>query len=92
MKTVTFSETLIFYDGRIEIKYEGVPLRKDININEARRMMKDFVDNHKHDNMLENVTILRTIFRDYKEEILFCFSQRCVKYDSLQNFQIYWQQ
>ena len=71
MKTVKFRETLIFYDGGIEIEYRGVPLREDININEARRMMKDFVDNHKHDNMLENVTILRTIFRDYKEEILF---------------------
>lgn len=87
MKTVTFSETLIFYDGRIEIEYRGVPLREDININEARRMMKDFVDNHKHDNMLENVTILRTIFRDYKEEILFVYFcdknvEELVRYDN----------
>lgn len=87
MKTVKFRETLIFYDGRIEIEYRGVPLREDININEARRMMKDFVDNHKHDNMLENVTILRTIFRDYKEEILFVYFrdknvEELVRYDN----------
>lgn len=88
MKTVKFRETLIFYDGGIEIEYRGVPLREDININEARRMMKDFVDNHKHDNMLENVTILRTIFRDYKEEILFVHFrdknvEELVRYDNM---------
>ena len=32
MKTVKFRETLIFYDGGIEIEYRGVPLREDINI------------------------------------------------------------
>ena len=65
METVRFSETLNFDDGSIEIKYEGVPLRKDIDVEEVRRMIRDFLDNHRHDNMLENVTILRTILRDY---------------------------
>ena len=70
METVRFRETLNFDDGSIEIKYEGVPLRKDIDEEEVKLMIRDFVDNHKHDNMIENVTILRTILRDYKEELL----------------------
>lgn len=90
METVRFSETLNFDDGSIEIKYKGVPLRKDIDENEVRRMMRDFVDNHKHDNMLENVTILRTIFRDYMEESLevyFCDKNgsEFVQYDKSQS-------
>ena len=77
METVKFSETLNFDDGSIEIKYEGVPLRKDIDEEEVRSMIRDFVDNHKHDNMLENVTILRTILRDYREESLkVCFCNK----------------
>ena len=90
METVRFSETLNFDDGSIEIKYEGVPLRKDIDVEEVRRMIRDFLDNHRHDNMLENVTILRTILRDYKEESLdvyFC-NRKCseaVRYDKLGN-------
>lgn len=77
METVKFSETLNFDDGSIEIKYEGVPLRKDIDEEEVRSMIRDFVDNHKHDNMLENVTILRTILRDYREEALkVCFCNK----------------
>lgn len=77
METVKFSETLNFDDGSIEIKYEGVPLRKDIDEEEVRSMIRDFVDNHKQDNMLENVTILRTILRDYREEALkVCFCNK----------------
>ena len=88
METVRFSETLNFDDGSIEIKYKGVSLREDSNESEVRRMLRDFVDNHKHDDMLENVTILRTIFRDYMEESLdvyFCDKngKEAVRYDNV---------
>lgn len=88
METVGFSETLNFDDGSIEIKYRGVPLRKDIDEKEVRIMIRDFIDNHKHDNMIENVTILRTILRDYKEESLdvyFCNKNgsEAVRYDNV---------
>ena len=70
METVSFNEILNFDDGSIEIKYSGVPLRKDIDEEEVRRMIRDFVDNHKHNDMVENVTILRSILRDYIETSL----------------------
>ena len=89
METVRFCDTLNFDDGSIEIKYKGVPLREDSNENEVRRMLRDFVDNHKHDDMLENVTILRTIFRDYMEvslDVYFCDKNgsEFVQYDKSQ--------
>ena len=88
METVRFSETLNFDDGSIEIKYRGMPLRKDIDEEEVRIMIRDFIDNHKHDNMIENVTILRTILRDYMEESLdvyFCNKNgsEAVRYDNV---------
>lgn len=65
MENIRISETCSFGDESIEIKCEGIPLRKNIDEEEVRRMITDFVYNHKHDNMLENVTILYTILTDY---------------------------
>ena len=90
METIEIREKLILDDESIEIRYKGVPLREDSNENEIRHTIKNFIDNHRHDNMLENVTILRTILRDYKEESLdvyFC-NRKCseaVRYDKLGN-------
>ncbi len=75
MENISISETRNFDDESIEIKYEGIPLKENTDEKEVRRMIRDFVDNHKHDNMLENVTILRTILRDYVEislDVYFC--------------------
>ncbi len=90
METIEIREKLILDDESIEIRYKGVPLREDSNENDIRHTIKNFIDNHRHDNMLENVTILRTILRDYKEESLdvyFC-NRKCseaVRYDKLGN-------
>ena len=70
MGIIEINETHEFDDGSIEVKYEGIPLKEDINEKEVRRMVRDFIDNHKYDNMLENVIILRTILRDYNELLL----------------------
>ncbi len=67
METVSFSEMCNFEGESIEVKYEGIPLKQDIDEDEVKRMIRNFVDNHKHDNMIENVTILRTILREYQE-------------------------
>ena len=37
--------------------------------------MEDFINNHRHDNMIENVTIVRTILNDCKEKLLVIFYQ-----------------
>ena len=62
MGIIEINETHEFDDGSIEVKYEGIPLKEDINEKEVRRMVRDFIDNHKYDNMLENVIILSTYF------------------------------
>ncbi len=56
------------FDGEsFEVRYEGIPKSKNIDEIEINRMIRDFIDNYKHTNMLENVTILRTILSDYIE-------------------------
>lgn len=53
----------------MEIKYFGI-INNNENQNEINRLLNDFINNHKHNYMVENVRIIRTILRDCDEKFL----------------------
>lgn len=70
MEKFKVCDVLNFDAGSIEVTFIGTPLKEDILEDEIRLKIRNFIDNHRHTDMLGNVTILRTILKDYKEEHL----------------------
>lgn len=53
----------------IEIKYIGL-LLDSVDINKMESLLDDFINNHRHDCMTENITIIRTIMDGCYENLL----------------------
>lgn len=93
MKTITINKELIFNEGYFTINYEGIPNNENFDLNKVQVLLDDFLNNHSHKNMIENVTIVKTILKDCDEKILvICYKDRnsseTVKYLN-SNFYLY---
>lgn len=86
MKKMEFREIRNFEKGAVEFRGEYIPLKNDINEDEINSMIRNYIKSHKCNNMLENVTVLRTILSDCREKLLVISyddekSKEIVKYD-----------
>lgn len=75
MKSISFNKTLCFTKSSIEIRYNGILPNDNVDLDKIEKLLEDFINNHRHDNMIENVTIVRTILNDCKEKLLVIFYQ-----------------
>lgn len=73
MKSISFNKTLSFTKSSIEIRYNGILPNDNVDLDKIEILLEDFINNHRHDNMIENVTIVRTILKDCKEKLLVIF-------------------
>ena len=86
MRPININKTLKFEEGSIEIRYNGMSINDTINLDKINVLLEDFIKNHNHDSMIENVTIVRTILKDYEEKLLVIYysdekGSELVKYD-----------
>ena len=88
MRSINISKTLNLAKGRIEIRYNGIVTNDHIDLEKIEKLLDDFITNHSHNHMIENVAIVRTILKDCEEKQLVIFYQdekgsELVKYDHL---------
>ncbi len=88
MKPISISKTLNFGKGSIEVKYNGITANDNVDLDKIETLLDNFINNHRHNNMIENVSIIRTILKDCEEKLLVIFYQdekgsELVKYDNL---------
>lgn len=86
MKPLNITKTLNFTKGSIEVRYNGIP-SDNADLDKIDALLEDFINNHRHSNMIENVSIVRTILKDCEEKVLDVFYQdekvlKHVKYDN----------
>lgn len=87
MKPISINKKLNFKENSIEVQYNGIPKNDNVNVDKIETLLEDFINNHKHNNMMETITIIRTILKDYEEKLLVVFYQdekgsELVKYDN----------
>lgn len=73
-------------EGTIDIRYRGIA--DNVDLNKINALLEDFINNHSHDNMTDNIANLRTIFRDSQEQFLLVICKddtkiEFVKYENL---------
>lgn len=86
MKSISISKTLNFTKGSIEVRFNGIP-NDNADLDKIEALLEDFINNHRHNYMIENVSIVRTILKDCEEKLLVIFYQdekgsELVKYDN----------
>lgn len=86
MKPISISKTLNFAKGSIEVRYKGIS-SDNTDLDKIDVLLEDFINNHRHNYMIENVRIVRTILKDCEEKLLDIFYQdekgsEHVKYDN----------
>lgn len=86
MEPIIISKTLNFAKGSIEVRYKGIP-SVNADLDKIDALIEDFISNHRHNYMIENVSIVRTILTDCEEKLLVIFYQdekgsELVKYDN----------
>lgn len=74
MKPLNITKTLNFTKGSIEVRYNGIP-SNNADLDKIDALLEDFINNHRHSNMIENVSIVRTILKDCEEKVLDVFYQ-----------------
>lgn len=84
--TISIRKALNFTKGSIEVRFNGIP-SANTDLNKIEALLEDFINNHRHDYMIENVSIVRTILKDCEEKLLVIFYQdekgsELVKYDN----------
>ena len=87
MRSINISKTLNLAKGRIEVRYNGITTNDHVDLEKIEKLLDDFITNHSHNHMIENVSIVRTILKDCEEKQLDIFYQdeQClelVKYDN----------
>ena len=86
MEPIIISKTLNFAKGSIEVRYKGIP-SVNADLDKIDALLEDFISNRRHNYMIENVSIVRTILTDCEEKLLVIFYQdekgsELVKYDN----------
>ena len=69
MSSINIRKKINFPESDIEIIYHG-NRNSNTDLNKINFLLTDFLNNHSHNNMLENVRIIRTIFKDCDENLL----------------------
>lgn len=87
MKNIRINKTLKLKNKSIEIRYEGIPLTEDIDTSKQEKLLEIFLLKHCRNDMVKNVSFLRTILKDYQEKLLVIHYQdelgtELVKYDN----------
>lgn len=90
MNTIRIRKALNLTKGCIEVRFNGIP-NGNADLDKIDKLLEDFMNNHRHNCMIENVNIVRTILKDYEEKILVIFYQdekgsEIVKYDNFNLF------
>lgn len=80
MKPISISKTLNFAKGSIEVRYKGIS-SDNTDLDKIDVLLEDFINNHRHNYMIENVRIVRTILKDCEEKLLDIF----IKMKKVQN-------
>lgn len=87
MKRINISKTLQKDNGDyVEIRYDGTLKNSTIDLDKIKILVNNFLKNYSNNNVVEDVTAIRTIFRDCDEKSLTVFYQNesfseLVKYD-----------
>lgn len=74
MNNISIRKVLNFSKGSIEIKFNGTT-SNNTNLDKIEVLLEDFIHNHRHNYMPENISILRTILKDCQENSLVVFYQ-----------------
>lgn len=69
MNSISINKVLNFAEGSIEVRFNGIP-NNDADLEKIDMLLEDFINNHRHNYMTENVSILRTILKDCEEKVL----------------------
>ena len=75
MNPISIRKTLNFTKGSIEVRYNGIP-NENADLDKIDALLEDFINNHRHNYMVENVRIVRTILKDCEEKLLVIFYQK----------------
>ena len=70
MRPIGINKILNSTEGNIEIKYNGISKNDNIDLDKIQTLLDDFMNNHRHDDMEENVAIIRTLFSNCEEKLL----------------------
>ncbi len=73
MMPISISKTLNVAKGSIEVRYHGIAINDHIDLEKIEKLFDDFIINHSHNHMIENVSIVRTILKDCEEKQLDIF-------------------
>ena len=71
MHNISIRKVLNYSKGSIEIKFNGTTSNNTLDNIDA--LLEDFIHNHRHNYMPENISILRTILKDCQENSLVVF-------------------
>lgn len=74
MNPISIRKVLNFTKGSIEVRYNGIP-NNNADLDKIDALLEDFINNHRHNYMIENVSIVRTILKDCEEKLLVIFYQ-----------------
>ena len=69
MKPINISKVLSFSGNKLEIRYSGIP-HSLVNLDKINKILDDFMKNHNHNDMINNVITIRSILRECEEKIL----------------------
>lgn len=89
LKRITIGKTINFKEGSVEFRYVGSCDENDTSIQYAEQLIDNYVLNYKDrgtNNILDAVTVLKTILQNYKEELFVFYYENDknfeqVKYD-----------
>ena len=74
MDLINIRKELNSIKGSTKIVFVGMP-HANTNLDKIDALLEDFINNHRHDFMIENVSIVRTILKDCDEKELSIFYQ-----------------
>lgn len=74
MDLINIRKELNSTKGSTKIVFVGMP-HANANLDKIDALLEDFINNHRHDFMIENVSIVRTILKDCDEKELSIFYQ-----------------
>lgn len=67
MEPIKICKTVDAPKSHLKILYEGIPNTDEFSIKQIEELFNDFLYHHRHDQMLENVIVMRTILKDFQE-------------------------
>ena len=69
MKPISIVKKSDFINSSIEVRYDGIS-NDSANLDKIDKLLEDFMNNHRHNYMVENISIVRTILKDCEEKLL----------------------